>query len=87
MAIAGVSPRDYDHLTWDELSAILLRVRKNEEQQDRLQWERARQMSFAICGPYLKKGTALKQFWPLPWDKKEVKPASTIHSILQKISK
>lgn len=88
VGVAGISPSDFDLLTFDELDAIIGRVRTNEDQSEQMHWERSRQMAYLIAGPYLKRGTTLKQFWPMPWDKadKELKPASSMHRILQQIS-
>ena len=51
-------------LTKKEIDA-LVRGHEIDREED---FERQRASAFLICSPYLKKGTNIQSFWPLPWD-------------------
>jgi len=46
--------------------------RRGYLEQEKRQTELARISSYLISGPYLKKGTSIRKFWPLPWDGENV---------------
>ena len=59
--------QDLFYLTLDELNLI----REGHEIEKRDDWERMRVASYNICGPYLKKGTSIRNFMQFPWDEVE----------------
>jgi len=60
----GISESDFLDMTPRQFYAR----RRGMIEQEKRETEIARISAYLISGPYLKKGTSLKKFWPLPWD-------------------